>query len=305
MTLIRRQAISSVVAYKISLMAVLNTTTLSKVFLAKMVWLITILVSAFALSACQTTPSSTINPVATTNNSAMTPSDSSLESDPVAANDIAIDSSDSDADEHSNIAIADIADDVVTEDYPIESYIPPKTTTATYPAKSSQPKNDPIQAYEPVIKETTVYQPVEQADDTVRSINNLPALPSHDEMLQQARQSSQQRTTPNNSSNDSLPAFRKLMEVGINQLKSGQLTAAESSFTRAQRLAPKSSAVYFYLAQVAIKKNQPHKAEAMARRGLVVPQDKNRRRALWQIILQAGQLQNNSRVINEAKQALN
>ena len=67
----------------------------------------------------------------------------------------------------------------------------------------------------------------------------------------------------------------------MSQLKAGQLTNAESSFTRAQRLAPKSSAVYFYLAQVALKKQQPRKAEAMARRGLTVSRDTNRRRALW------------------------
>ena len=94
------------------------------------------------------------------------------------------------------------------------------------------------------------------------------------------------------------------MQVGINQLKAGNLTNAESSFTRAQRLAPKSSAVYFYLAQVALKKNQPRKAEAMARRGLSVSQSASRRRALWQVILQSGQAQGNSRVVNEARQAL-
>ena len=42
----------------------------------------------------------------------------------------------------------------------------------------------------------------------------------------------------------------------------------------------------------------------MARRGLSVSQDSNRRRALWQVILQSGQAQGNSRVVNEAKQAL-
>ena len=94
------------------------------------------------------------------------------------------------------------------------------------------------------------------------------------------------------------------MRTGTEQLKSGNLNAAESSFTRAQRLAPKSSAVYFYLAQVALKKNQPRKAEAMARRGLTVAQDSTRRRNLWQIILQSGQAQGNARVINEARQAL-
>ncbi len=58
------------------------------------------------------------------------------------------------------------------------------------------------------------------------------------------------------------------------------------------------------MAQVALKKNQPRKAEAMARRGLSVSQDSNRRQALWQVILQSGQAQGNSRVVNEAKQAL-
>ncbi|BFM02404.1 hypothetical protein Psyaliredsea_10510 [Psychrobacter alimentarius] len=131
-----------------------------------------------------------------------------------------------------------------------------------------------------------------------------PIVPSRNELLEQARKNSQQRTQRATSNNSDLPAFRNLMQTGINQLKSGNLTNAENSFTRAQRLAPKSSAVYFYLAQVALKKNQPRKAEAMARRGLTVSQDSSRRRALWQIILQSGQAQGNSRVIREAKQAL-
>ena len=134
--------------------------------------------------------------------------------------------------------------------------------------------------------------------------SSMPAMPSHNDLLERARQNSQQQTRQSSSDNSSLPAFRNLMDVGISQLKSGQLTAAENSFTRAQRLAPKSSAVYFYLAQVALKKGQPRKAEAMARRGLVVSEDSTRRRALWQIILQSGQAQNSTRIINEAKQAL-
>lgn len=131
-----------------------------------------------------------------------------------------------------------------------------------------------------------------------------PSVPSHNELLEQARKNSQQRTQKAVSNNSNLPAFRNLMETGVNQLKAGKLTNAENSFTRAQRLAPKSSAVYFYLAQVALKKNQPRKAEAMARRGLTVSQDASRRRALWQVILQSGQAQGNSRVVNEAKKAL-
>ena len=131
-----------------------------------------------------------------------------------------------------------------------------------------------------------------------------PSIPSHNELLERARQNSQQRSQQSTTNNSNLPAFRNLMNVGTEQLKAGNINAAENSFTRAQRLAPKSSAVYFYLAQVALKKNQPRKAEAMARRGLTVAQDSSRRRALWQIILQSGQAQGNARVIKEAKQAL-
>ena len=128
-----------------------------------------------------------------------------------------------------------------------------------------------------------------------------PSIPSHNELLERARQNSQQRSQQSTTNNSNLPAFRNLMNVGTEQLKAGNINAAENSFTRAQRLAPKSSAVYFYLAQVALKKNQPRKAEAMARRGLTVAQDSSRRRALWQIILQSGQAQGNARVIKEAK----
>ena len=131
-----------------------------------------------------------------------------------------------------------------------------------------------------------------------------PSIPSHNELLERARQNSQQRSQQSTTNNSNLPAFRNLMNVGTEQLKAGNINAAENSFTRAQRLAPKSSAIYFYLAQVALKKNQPRKAEAMARRGLTFAQDSSRRRVLWQIILQSGQAQGNARVIKEAKQAL-
>ena len=131
-----------------------------------------------------------------------------------------------------------------------------------------------------------------------------PQPPSHQELLEQARQHSARPSTSSASSNDNLPAFRSLMQVGVAQLSRGELTVAENSFTRAQRLAPRSSAVYFYLSQIAIKKNQPHKAEALARRGLSVSEDATRRRALWQLVHKAGQMQNNARVVQEAEQAL-
>lgn len=182
-------------------------------------------------------------------------------------------------------------------------------TVPTQPTSTMQ-SSEAEQVYTPATQSPIITQPDSQ--DTIiltpsreDYILSEPSIPSHNELLERARQNSQQRSQQSTANNSNLPAFRNLMQTGTEQLKSGNLNGAESSFTRAQRLAPKSSAVYFYLAQVALKKNQPRKAEAMARRGLTVAQDSTRRRNLWQIILQSGQAQGNARVINEARQALN
>ena len=191
-------------------------------------------------------------------------------------------------------------------EYPIEPYTPPEQPTATNPLTEATPVYTPstqspivTQPDSPDSHDAIIFTP--SREDYMIS---EPSIPSHNELLERARQNSQQRSQQSTTNNSNLPAFRNLMQVGTEQLKAGNLNGAESSFTRAQRLAPKSSAVYFYLGQVALKKNQPRKAEAMARRGLTVAQDSNRRRALWQIILQSGQAQGNARVIKEAKQAL-
>ena len=191
-------------------------------------------------------------------------------------------------------------------EYPIEPYTPPEQPTATNPLTEATP------VYTPSTQSPIVTQPdsPDSPDAIILTPSredymiSEPSIPSHNELLERARQNSQQRSQQSMTNNSNLPAFRNLMQVGTGQLKAGNLNGAESSFTRAQRLAPKSSAVYFYLGQVALKKNQPRKAEAMARRGLTVSQDSSRRRALWQIILQSGQAQGNARVIKEAKQAL-
>ena len=191
-------------------------------------------------------------------------------------------------------------------EYPIEPYTPPEQPTATNPLTEATP------VYTPSTQSPIVTQPdsPDSPDAIILTPSredymiSEPSIPSHNELLERARQNSQQRSQQSTTNNSNLPAFRNLMQVGTGQLKAGNLNGAESSFTRAQRLAPKSSAVYFYLGQVALKKNQPRKAEAMARRGLTVSQDSSRRRALWQIILQSGQAQGNARVIKEAKQAL-
>lgn len=252
----------------------------------------TLIMSALVMSACQTVPSTTANtgsvtPVnqtsAATNASQSTPS--------------------------------------YTDDgYPIEPYIPPSQASTsqpptTYESSDSPQHSSPQSSSVPTQPITTlpdnnalVIPPDVIIEEPAVYDGNTPAqaptLPSHSDLLERARRNSQQssRQVSNNKSN--LPAFQNLMQVGTAQLQSGNLTAAESSFTRAQRLAPRSSAVYFYLSQVALKKNQPRKAEAMARRGLTVSQDASRRRSLWQLILRSGQAQNNTRVIREAQQAL-
>lgn len=187
--------------------------------------------------------------------------------------------------------------------YTIEPYTPPEQPTVTNPLTEAMPVYTPS-TQSPIVTQPDSHDAIILTPSREDYMIPEPSLPSHSELLERARQNSQQRTQQSTANNSNLPAFRNLMQVGTEQLKSGNLNGAESSFTRAQRLAPRSSAVYFYLAQVALKKNQPRKAEAMARRGLTVAQDSNRRRALWQIILQSGQAQGNARVVKEAKQAL-
>ena len=155
------------------------------------------------------------------------------------------------------------------------------TATKTLPSATSQKAtaiNQPPVSIKPpiasVIQEPAIIEPPNQS--TIQSTSQTPiitqpdiiilaptredemvyepSIPSHNELLERARQNSQQRSQQSTTNNSNLPAFRNLMNVGTEQLKAGNINAAENSFTRAQRLAPKTSAVYFYLAQVALKK---------------------------------------------------
>lgn len=259
------------------------------IIMSKTVFMVSALIGIVSLSACQSLSTAPIS-----SNQTSTIQTSTVDSNHTDRyEDNSIDNIEdyNNADEYDN-----------DSDYPIEPYIPSEPTEVAdsaieqvpaFPSIDNNTMPDPADDYEPIITP----QPAQQSIPS-------PQLPSRSELLKQARQNSQQPTRQTTSSNVDLPAFRNLMQAGINQLRSQQLTAAENSFTRAQRLAPRSSAVYFYLSQVALKKNQPRKAEAMARRGLNVSQDASRHRALWQLILQSGQLQNNQRVIREAQQAL-
>lgn len=251
-----------------------------------------VVISCLIFSACQTMPASNVTPnpvISASTSTTIKGTDANVYVDNHYSNDTA------DYDYSSNNS---------NDDYPIEPYTPSKQydessdLPATY--TSDESVENPIPKV--VIEDYTLSEPIPAYDE--HSVNQAPVIPSRDELLQRARQNSQQQTNQTSSNNSNLPAFKNLMQIGTNQLQAGKLTAAENSFTSAQRLAPKSSAVYFYLSQVALKKNQPRKAEAMARRGLNVSQDSRRRQALWQLILKSGQAQNNSRVIREAQQAL-
>ena len=265
----------------------------------KSVLLFGVLISTLGLSACQTTPMTAPTPI----ERITSPSSH-------------------------DTTIVVTAPDTINEGDDTASYTEPYTEYYTEPTQDDTPsaqspdifyESAPDESSYPIAPTTsddspdtaaiTVITPPEHEDYVIppapiRVQPPVPSLPSHNELLERARQNSQQQSRQPSNNNSNLPAFRTLMQNGTNQLQAGNLTAAENSFTRAQRLAPRSSAVYFYLSQVAVKKNQAHKAEAMARRGLNVSEDNTRRRALWRLILRSGQLQNNSRVIREATQAL-
>lgn len=200
----------------------------------------------------------------------------------------------------------------LNSDAPTDTNNPLTHTDRTEESNTPRPAN-PISVPAPVY-ETTTPSPTPKAPSS--SVPTMPApvitLPTEPDksareaLLERARQNSSASTNRAAVANngEDIPAFQQLMKAGVAALQANRLNDAESNFTRAQRIAPRSSAVYFYLSQVALKKNQPRKAEAMARRGLVVTQDAGRRKALWQLILRSGQMQNNTKVIAEAKAAL-
>lgn len=140
----------------------------------------------------------------------------------------------------------------------------------------------------------------EQTNTTVdETVNTLPATVSPAAAILQAQRQNQQRQFNDGSH---IPAYQQLLNQGINSLNNNQLGKAEHDFTRAQRIAPQAANVYYYLAQVALKKGQGNRAEAMARRGLLVSKDNHLDKKLWQIIALSGQMRNNPRLVREAQQ---
>ncbi len=275
--------------------------------------------SALAISACQTLPSSVPSQTGAAG-TATTPAGSQVPAYQVPAYQVPmpqIPTSQAPAPARSNDYDTDTRYPDRPYNAPVETATPPLSyppypeaprAQSTPSTNRASPTNSPltqprvvIQQPQAIFTEPTML-PAPTRDNNL--IPQPPTSPSHRDLLERARQNSQQQNTSATNGRSELPAYRSLMQTGTSQLQSGNLNAAESSFTRAQRLSPRSSAVYSSLSQVALRKNQPRKAEAMARRGLAVAQDDGSRRALWQLILQSGQQQNNARVIREAQQAL-
>lgn len=101
-----------------------------------------------------------------------------------------------------------------------------------------------------------------------------------------------------------LPAFQKLMKQTQLAYKQGQWNKAEASALQAQRLAPQSAETFLYLSLIANQKNKPANAEALAQRGLSYAQSNAMKKQLWSVILKAGQLQKNTKTVQQAQKAL-
>ena len=101
-----------------------------------------------------------------------------------------------------------------------------------------------------------------------------------------------------------LPAFQKLMQQTKAAYKAQKFDQAEASVLQAQRLAPQSAETYLYLGMLANRKNKPANAQAFAQRGLTYAQSKPMKKQLWQVILKAGQQQQNAQTIKKAQNAL-
>ena len=101
-----------------------------------------------------------------------------------------------------------------------------------------------------------------------------------------------------------IPAFNSLLTIAREQIGQAKWADAEQTLTRAQRMAPDSPTVYAYFAEIALKNQQWNRADAMARRGLLLTQNPQQQRTFWQIVLLSAQQQNNARGLQEAQQKL-
>lgn len=101
-----------------------------------------------------------------------------------------------------------------------------------------------------------------------------------------------------------MPVVTSLIDQAKQQLRQNKLDDAEQSLKSAQRLAPENPALYAYFTEIALKRQQGAQAEAAARRGLLLATSSAQKKAFWQLILQAGRMQNKTATIVEAERQL-
>ncbi|MBS9779708.1 MAG: tetratricopeptide repeat protein [Moraxellaceae bacterium] len=148
-------------------------------------------------------------------------------------------------------------------------------------------------------------KPAKKMNKKAKSELTHPSFDTRQDLVSEARKNSKKAIQSQKTEKPlNVPAFKKMMKMGIKQLKNNQLDEANHSFTKAQRIIPSSSAVYFYLGQVALKQNKPRKAEAFARKALNLANHKKQKRALWKLILQSAKMSGKKESMLEATKAL-
>lgn len=101
-----------------------------------------------------------------------------------------------------------------------------------------------------------------------------------------------------------IPAVQQLIGQAKAQLQAGQLDTAEQTLRQLQRLAPENPALYAYLSELFLRRQQPDLAETAARRGLLYARSPAQQKAFWQLVLLAAQQQQDAHKTAEAQRQM-
>jgi predicted Zn-dependent protease len=101
-----------------------------------------------------------------------------------------------------------------------------------------------------------------------------------------------------------VPAVQQLIGQAKAQLQAGQLDTAEQTLRQLQRLAPENPALYAYLSELFLRRQQPDLAETAARRGLLYARSPAQQKAFWQLVLLAAQQQQDAHKTAEAQRQM-
>lgn len=132
----------------------------------------------------------------------------------------------------------------------------------------------------------------------------LPPLPKKNNTILTPPLPPQPVVAKNRRDGRNIPVVHSLIEQAKQQLRQNNIDNAEQSLTQAQRLAPENPAIYAYFTEIALLRKNGAQAEAMARRGVLLATSNAQRKAFWQLVLQAAELQKNLLGINEARKQI-